>query len=119
MAELLQTLTKPFGITLLIDDSSAQHLRGAVQLRELGSSSSFQKQRINLYQVVPAEEAALRAKIVKHLEDFTSARLQLESGQIEAAASHFASLRNHLSDDPVFRHFEMRADVELNNRRKA
>ena len=34
MAELLQTLTKPFGITLLIDDSSAQHLTGAVQLRD-------------------------------------------------------------------------------------
>ena len=77
MAELLQTLTKPFGITLLIDDSSAQHLQGGVQLRELGSSSSFQKQRINLYQVISAEEAALRAKIIKHLESFTSARLHL------------------------------------------
>ena len=94
-------------------------LRGAVQLRELGSSSSFQKQRINLYQVISAEDAVLRAKIVEHLEDFTSARQQLESGQVEAAASHFASLRNHLSDDPVFRHFEMRAEIELNNRRKA
>ena len=119
MAELLQTLTKPFGITLLIDDSSAQHLAGAVQLRDLGSSSSFQKQRINLYQVISAEDAVLRAKIVEHLESFTSARQRLESGQVEAAASDFASLRSHLSEDPVFRHFEMRAEIELNNRRKA
>ena len=117
MAEMLQTLTKPFGITMLVDASCVKSTEDASSLRYLGASDTLNGQTHKLYQVVAAESQTLRQDITTALEAFSEARRKFERGDLSEARTDFEKLYRSHPDDPVLGHFLTRVQRAQQNRR--
>ena len=118
MAELLQTLTKPYGITMLIDDSCMEgNLEAESPVRFLGISESIKGKKHRLFQVIDAEPFELRKSAHASLDLFALAREKLEAGQFEEALNDFEALKNQHPQDPVLEHFATRSRQARDNRR--
>ena len=116
-AENLQTFTKPFGVTVLVDDACAQKLETLDGLRYIGLTPVESETRAQLYQVIAGEEVRLQEQVREQGHEFAQAIHILENRSASEALPMFESLQGGAVRDPVVEYFVKRSAQEVEDRR--